>query len=297
MQLVKAWPSASLMALVFLISTPSLAAHASTLQKISFKEAVQIAVDKSPSLNASQVEVNLRELEYSNSYSAYLPSLDFSTNHALRGSRPSVYNRIYGSDLNLQLTENLYDNGVSFTKYQSAQIQKDIAKLNYQNERDKIVLEVGIEYMRFSLAKSLADVQQQQFKIINTQYQAVSNQYQQGVKTRRDYLRFKTEVRRAEIELQNSETSIEKSRIELMRLLGFEMNNQTEAFDFIPIEVDMDSLAAIPTAAPELSQHFQYQLAQLEKKVYENDVNIVKRAYWPEQIGRASCRERVCVPV
>lgn len=251
-------------------------------QKISFQEAVQIAIDKSPALNTARIDVDLRDLEYANSYSALLPSLDFNTTYGLRDSRPSIYRNIYGSELNLQLTENLYDNGVSLTKFQSAKIQKDIADLNFRNERDKIVLEVGAEYMRYSLAKSLAEVQEQQFNIINKQYKAVSNQYQQGVKTRRDYLRFKTELRRAEIDLQTSQTNMEKSRVELMRLLGFEMNGKTEPFEFVPIEIQLTAVAAIPTAAPDLSQHFQYRIADLQKKIYENDVYIVKRAYWPE---------------
>ncbi len=272
----------SLLITTLVVLSSLCSAATASSQKISFKEAIQIAIDKSPSLSTSRVEVDLRDLEYSNSYSTFLPSLDFNTTHGLRDSRPSIYSNIYGSELNLQLTENLYDNGISFTKYQSAKIQKDIADLNFRNERDKIVLDVGAEYMRYSLAKSLAEVQEQQFNTINKQYKAVSNQYQQGVKTRRDYLRFKTELRRAEIDLQTSQITTEKSRVELMRLLGFEMNSQTEPFDFIPIEIQMDSVATVPTVAPELSQHFQYRIADLQKKVYENDVYIVKRSYWPE---------------
>lgn len=264
------------------LSSVSSASAVPSAQKVSFKEAIRIAIDKSPSLSTSRIEMDLRGYEYSNSFASFLPSLDILTTHGLRGSRPSIYSNNYGSELNLKLTENLYDNGISFTKLQSAKIQKDIADLNFRNERDKIALSVGTEYMRYSLAKSLAEVQEQQFNIINRQYKAVSNQYRQGVKTRRDYLRFKTELRRAEIDLQTSQTTVEKSRVELMRLLGFEMGRQTEPFDFVPIDIQLDSVAAIPAAGPELSQHFQYRIADLQKKVYENDVYIVKRAYGPE---------------
>lgn len=268
-------------AFVFLMTFFSVLAAPSS-QRISFKEAIQMAIDKSPSLSTWRIEVDARDLEYSNSYFTFFPSLDFSTTHGLRDSHPSIYSNIYGNELNLQLTENLYDNGISFTKFQSAKIQKDIADLNFRSERDKIILDIGAEYMRYSLAKSLAEVQEQQFKIINKQYKAVSNQYQQGVKTRRDYLRFKTELRRSEIDLQTSQTTMEKSRVELMRILGFEMNGQTEPFDFIPIEIQMDSVAAIPAVSPELSQHFQYRIADLQKKIYDNDIYIAKRSYWPQ---------------
>ncbi|MBL7544542.1 MAG: TolC family protein [Bdellovibrionaceae bacterium] len=261
----------------------------STTQKITFKDAIEMVVQKSPTLNKSKIEVELRDLEYQNASSAFLPSLDFTTNHGLRDNRPSIYNNIYGSDLNLQLTENLYDNGISSTKYESAKIQKEIAYFNYQNERDKIVLELALRYMHYSLAKSLADVQQQQFNIVNKQYQSVFNQYQQGVKTRRDYLRFKTELRRAEIDLQASVVNTEKYRLELMSLLGFEMTGPLDKpFDFIPIEIKKESIALIPAQEPNLVQHPRYRIADLQKKVYENDVYIIKRSYWPELALNAS---------
>jgi outer membrane protein TolC len=141
--------------------------------------------------------------------------------------------------------------------------------------------------MRYSLAQSLAEVQEQQFNIINKQYQSVANQYQQGVKTRRDYLRFKTELRRAEIDLQTSRTATEKSRLELMRLLGYEMKDGIAAFDFKPIEIQTSSVGPIPTRAPAIDEHYQYRIAALQKKIYENDVYIIKRAYWPELFASA----------
>lgn len=251
-------------------------------RKINFREAIDIAVEKSPALSSARSELNIRDLEYKNSYSLFLPSLDLSATHGLRGSNPSVYNSNYASELNLQLTENLYDNGISLAKYESARFNKEMGELSYRNERDKLVLDIAIEYMRYSLATNLAQVQEQQFNIINKQYQSVSSQYQQGVKTRRDYLRFKTELRRSEIELQNSRTTMEKSRFELMRLLGFEVNEQARPFDFEPIVVDVKSVEQVPSQRPDLANHYQYRIASLQRKVFENDVYIVRRDYWPQ---------------
>ncbi len=107
---------------VFFLLNPSMAFAAHPSQKISFKEAIQIAIEKSPIISTSRIEVDLRDLEYSNSYSAFLPSLNFSTTHGLRDNIPSTYNNIYGKDLNLQLTENLYDNGISITKAEKLQV-------------------------------------------------------------------------------------------------------------------------------------------------------------------------------
>jgi outer membrane protein TolC len=251
-------------------------------KKIPFRQAIDIAVEKSPSLSTARSELNIRDLEYANSYSAFLPSLDLSATHGLRDSNPSIYKNIFASELSLQLAENLYDNGISLAKYESARFQKEIAELNYRNERDKLVLDLAFEYMHYSLAANLAQVQEQQFNIINKQYQSVSNQYQQGVKTRRDYLRFKTELRRSEIELQNSRTTLEKSRFELMRLLGFDVSSQIQPFDFDPVDVDLKSVEQVPIHSPDLASHYQYRIAGLQRKSFENDVYIVRRDYWPQ---------------
>lgn len=242
-------------------------------KKVSFQEAVRIAVENSPSLNTARRELDVREMEYVNSYSVFLPSLDLAANHGLRGSN-------HVEELSLQLTESLYDNGVSLAKYDSARYQKEIAELSYRNERDKLVLDLATEYMRYSLAANLTQVQEQQFNIINKQYQSVANQYHQGIKTRRDYLRFKTELRRAEIELQNSRATVEKSRFELMRWLGFDVS-RLEPFDFQPIGVDVESVGQVPLKGPDLANHYRYRIAELQRKTFDNDVYIVRRDYWP----------------
>lgn len=248
---------------------------------MSLKDAIQLGVEKSPALSTSRAELQLRGLEFDNSFSIFLPSLDLSATHGLRGSRPSIYSNSLNSDLTLQLTETIYDNGASVTKYHSARLQKEIAELGYKNQRDKLVLDIAHEYMRFSLAKSLGQVQEQQFSIINKQYQSIFKQYQHGTKTRRDYLRFKTELWRSEIELQTSRITIEKSRIEIIRLMGLQLND-AETLEFIPVAIELNSVTAVPAKAPELAEHYLYQITNLQKKIMENDVYLVRRQYWPE---------------
>ncbi len=266
----------------FFFASLSARAEVGADEKVSFVDAVQLAVEKSPALSSAQSEVSIRNLEYENSYSAFLPQLDLNATHGLRNSDPSRYQSIYASELNLQLTETLYDNGLSLTKYRSARIQKEMTELNFRNERDKLILQVTTEYLRYSLTTKLTEVQEEQFKTINKQYQAVSNQYRQGIKTRKDYLRFKTELRRSEIEVQNSYTTLEKSRLELMRLIGIELNAQARPLEFVPVDINLKTVEGVPAETPDLHKHYHFRIAELQKQILENDVSIVRRQYWPE---------------
>lgn len=273
-----------LTALVFFLCLPSQAStheSRSELKKIGFHEAIQIAVEKSPALDSVRTEKRIRELEYDNSFAVFLPQLDLNATHGLQGIEPARSNNNLASELSLQLTETLYDNGVSFTKYRSASLQKDIAELKYKDERDKLTLDVALEYMRFSLAKALEDVQKQQFEIVNSQYKATASQYRQGVKTERDHLRFKSELRRSEIQLQEAKNATERARLELLRLLGLEPNETNVSIEFIPLNVDLHVISQVPTKEPDISNHFQYRIADLEKKVLENDVYLAQREFWP----------------
>ena len=60
-------------------------------RRITFKEAIQIAIEKSPTLSSVRSEIKITELEYSNSYSPFLPQLNLDATQGVRGSDPSVY--------------------------------------------------------------------------------------------------------------------------------------------------------------------------------------------------------------
>ena len=256
-------------------------ARGDDLKHIDFLQTLQIAMERSPTLSTVHADLTIRNLQYRNSYSVFLPSLDLSSTAGLYDSRPQLTDRPFTSQFDLGLTETLYDNGVSITNYSSAKIQRAIANLNFRLQRDQLLLDVSLEYMRYSLSRTLFETQQRQFTIVNTQYKAVESQFHQGVKTRRDYLKFKTELRRSEIEVQKAAADTEKSRVELMRLMGFDSKDVTP-FEFTPIEIVPDAVAVVPSKPPNLTDHYQYRIAGLQKKVLENDVQIVRRRDYPE---------------
>lgn len=264
------------------IASQLLLAETSKSETFSFQSAVNIAIENSPRLFPIRGDLKIRELEFTTAFTTFLPQFDLGAVHGLRGASPSPYSSNFVSELNLQATENLYDNGQSWTRYETAKLAKEVAELTYQHERDKLTLEVASEYMRYSLACVLLDVQQQQFAIVDRQYQSVSSQFQQGVKTRRDYLRFKTELRRSEIELQSATTAVERSRVELMRLMGVEIKPGAAVYDFRPIQIEKEFVVKPPMVAPPIEDHYLYRISSLQKKILENETRLVKRQFGPE---------------
>lgn len=251
-------------------------------QTLNFKQTIEYAVENSPSLKVFKLELSARELEYKNARAVFFPMLDLSTSAGLRETNPATNPSNKVSTLDLNLTETLYDNGVSFTRYNTSQLQRDIAKLSFENERDQLALSVGQEFLRYSLNANLVEVQEQQFDIINKQYSTVSGLYRQGIRTRKDYLRFKTELRRAEIDFLQAKNSLSRSRVELNRLLGVEIRETVSNFAFTALPLQFDVVEKLPLRAPSIDYHFRYRIANLQRQVYLNEVKLLRREYWPQ---------------
>jgi len=207
---------------LFLIGKPSRAENPTqdlTTVPFNLRTAINYAIDNAASFDSVKKELEIAELEKENAFSAFLPSLNFSTTHGLSDGAPRTSVQPWASSLNLTLTENLYDNGASYTKHKISELKLEKARHVFHTQRNKICLEIASEYVRFSLYSKLAEIQQSQLKLIQKQYSLVANDYYQGVRTRKDFLRFKTQVSRAEIDLLNAKNNVESSSLNLLKLI------------------------------------------------------------------------------
>lgn len=252
--------------------------------KMNLKETIQYAVDNSPSLESIRREMSIADMERKNAYSVFLPSLDLNATHGISDRDPQVatpYNR-YGSEFGLTVTENLYDNGVSLLLYDTAKVSKRIAELNYNKERDQLVLTIAAQFLNLSLVTRLLEVQKNQYDIIEKQFNTISSQYKQGVKTRRDYLRFKSELRRSEIQLQNAKTRLQNTKTDLVKIIASTEQVRDNDFQFEPEPVAVNLVQQVPQQKPLVEQHWIFQMAKLRSEIFDNEVSIARRSYYPQ---------------
>lgn len=247
-------------------------------QTLNFQQTLQLALQNSPTLQSFKAEQENRSMELKNATSAFFPSLDLSTTHGAENSAPPTSSNPWASEIRLALTERLYDNGESITKYQIAKLRKKRADLSFVNERDKICLEVALEYFNYSRLTKFYAIQESRYQTLQRQYQNVVSQYRQGLKTKKDFLRFETQVRRAKIELISSQTSIEKSKQDLIRLI----NTKAGAVSFSPDDSDIKSVNDIKIDPLLVENHREYSLASMRREENQLEVDFSRRKYWPE---------------
>ena len=256
-------------------------------KNLSLPEAVQFALENSPVFDSAKKTQSIRELEYKNAISKFLPSADITTTNGLQNTisagnsaNANTATSPWYSTLTMGITENLYDNGVSVTNLSVADLNRNLAWINLLKARDNLVLDIAAEFYRFSLATILVDVKKQQQVVLEKQLKNLTSQYQQGFKTKSDFLRLKTQVQRAEIDWIAANNSVTLSVAELNKLVGV----KGEPLTFEPLvahrEKNLDNL--LPQKSLELDNFYDFKSAKIQEKVNEKTVNLTERKYWPQ---------------
>ncbi|MBI2521133.1 MAG: TolC family protein [Bdellovibrio sp.] len=252
----------------------------SQVESFDLKKAILFAIQNSPSFDSLKRQVNISELEEKSAAAKLLPSLDFTATHGIVDTSPRTDEVPWDSKLNIELTESLYDNGVTRRNHRIAVLAKNQAEFNFQDQKNKNSLEIASQFLLYSLNIKLLEIQENQFSLVSKQYEMISKDYYQGIKTKNDFLRFKTQVGRAEIDLVNAKSAVEKSQQELQRLIGIELTSNAEIV-FVPIPLD-NLNNEVPVSSFNLENHLQYKTAQIQKEINQLNVDLIARKNLPE---------------
>ncbi len=245
---------------------------------MSLRDAAAYALRTSPQLDSSQRATVISGLQLKNTSAAFLPSLDLSSTHGLQKYYPrQSTNEPWTSSFSLTLAETLYDNGESLTKHKAAGIQDRIARLNFERDRDQLLLAVANAFFSLSQAKKTLEIQQEQHAVLKLQVELVKDAYKQGVKTRKDYLRFLTQLNRSDIDLITARDTVTKAEIDLRRALGVPLESG-EKLDFA---IDDAPPAPLQAETIKIENHRDYKIAELQNQVSDLNTDLVNRKLWP----------------
>ena len=269
-----------------------LAMSCASAAPLSLKDSVRFALDHSPGFDSAKKTQLVRELERRNSIAKILPSLDLSTTNGLQNNIPiSSTNATlltpnpaapWYSSFNLGLTENLYDNGISLTGIDVANLNRDLAAIGLLKSRDSLTLDIVTEFYRLSLASMLLEVKRQQEAVLEKQFKTLSSEYTQGFKTRSDYLRLKAQVQRAEIDRISTENSLDLATTELRRLMGSEPSATTVTFEPLHVDPAKVDQVSFPETPPLFENLYDYKITKIQEDINGKNVSLVKRNYWPQ---------------
>ncbi len=264
-------------------------------EKLNFKRALQLALEKNPDYDTLVRTERNQTLERKNAWSSLLPSVDLTANHAYtrysREGLASGSNRTLGlgihepwtNSLGLSITENLYDNGETWRNAKIANLNADISKLNLQQGKNKTLVDVAKAYFDYSEAFFTLSLQKEQQTTLRTQFKSIETRYFQGLSSNRDYLRIKTDLQRSEVQILNSEFRVREVKENLIATIGVSGEYEFEPYDPKGIRVE---LLSAPRIDPE--QTFEFRVARAQEEIADIQYTSAQRAYWPRLSLRGS---------
>lgn len=253
----------------------------SAVMNLNLGDTISYALDHSPQLDTAKRELSISQLEVENSFTHFLPKMDSSITHNWTSTPEVGFDRWRrGDKLNLTLTENLYDNGESYTRYQINQLrykEKLVALQKIQNEVCKKVAYAFIQY-RSSLKR--LEIQKQHFEILSKQYEQTAKDYHGGVKTEESYLRFKADLYRAQLDLQYAENEVTEFLLTLKKELGDTSSMEKMGFNFHEVDEKKDLHRAFPLL--KIEEFYDLRMASFQNQAQQLSSQLVKRNYWPQ---------------
>lgn len=269
--------------LMRLISLLLLVAATSAWSKpLSLTEAIDRALKDSPSLAAERERERIVDLEMRNRSNAFYPRLDLESSHGVGQTNVSQTTDPWISSTQLKVTEKLYDNGVSWTKYKQGKEDREVARLSYEKARDQVILQTTERFYAFSKANLVLEAIKTQKDLIDKQYDSVEKKFRQGLRTKRDYLRFKAQAQKMQLDARAAVNAKEKVLLDLKKLIGVSPSSPDYSeTDFIiakpeSVKVEFDS------SNPKTAGTFEYRIAEGSAEAKRYDADLAARKNWPE---------------
>ena len=243
---------ASVVALLLIVLTIAAPAWA---EELTLERAIEIALENNRSLQAAQYSASAANWGLGESISVWLPHVYYNTtwtrpdqdtldaaDEALELSRqynpdaePSLYENNYTSSISV--VQPIFNGAQEYAAIHSAAISRDSAKLNAQDARLQVSLEVKKAYYGALSAKELVRVAQESLALAQQSLALVKAQQDVGRVTVSDVLRWEAEAASAEGSVAEAENALAQSRMALAQILGEPV---TTIYDLPEMNVEVD---------------------------------------------------------
>ncbi len=284
---------------VFLFLMGGLAWGDDESKVFSLREAVEVALERSPSLHSAREGVtgadSLRKAaladffptartEYGFTYLNTAPYYIGATGlRATVGTR-SNYSWETGLD------QPLFRGGAFYWSYRLAKLGVDLSKVFFELVKQDLVLQVKAAYFNILKAEKIRQVAVQAVEQLESQLKVSKAFYDVGVIPKNDLLQTQVELAQARQDLTSAEVELSVAKATFNTLLRRDVRMEVEVEDILeyrPMEIPFEEcLVEARKNRPELSE------AELNVKKAEKEVWLGRSEYFPT-IGLSGNYERV----
>lgn len=248
---------------------------------LDFHQTLERALSRSPEFQTQKLKRDNARLETKNAWFALLPTADLQASHTYLQQNTSAYfipeyrHLPWSNQAGLTVKENLYDNGVTWRKARSAELNEDLQDLALESAQARLKINVAKAYFDMSLAVAVLELQRQQIQTLNTQFRTIESRYRQGLSSNRDYLRIKAQGQSSEIGLLSQEIELNQAKQALRTLIG-----ENEATEFQPLRLPKGLPPAV-RGPIDPEQSYEFKSANLRDRISEITAESAERLFWP----------------
>ena len=254
--------------------------QASFAQTVDYRFVIRYALKHSPVLDASAKQVHISHLQRKNAFASFLPSLDFSNTIGVGHGATSSYPDGSEGLVDLSVQQQLFNNGDNLTNYHKSQLQQCFDQLQYQQDREQLILDVLKNYLDYSLDVALLQLNQKIYTLFQQQYVTAKNLYWQGMKTQTDELNLQIQAASAKLSVITSQQSIKAARHQLLNTIGFKGHNTWQLSPILQLTQHTQQ-RLVPLM---LKQYRQYKLLEIQQVINRLNIDLKRHLYRPNVV-------------
>lgn len=273
--------------LVFCIASPAIAQD---VQRITFDDAVQIALEQNVALRRSANSVDLDAINLSRQKSSFLPDLNVNANGSQNYGRnfsqetltfvDEKTNRLSASAFS-RVT--LFDGLGRLSSYRQAQNSLEASDFDYERQRQTVVFSVMSNYLTLLERREQISIMEENLESQRQQLRQIEEFTNVGSRPISDLYQQQAAEANAELNLLNAERAYQLSEVSLIQVLQLD---PFEAYEFVAPQVsDADLISEtydINTMLREAyGQRMDLKARETDITAAEEGIRAARSGFWP----------------
>lgn len=258
-----------------------LSPYVSAAKSDAFSAIIRRAAETQIDWLAAKTELEKARLQENVTRSSFLPDLRLESSFSYDYQTSARNQESVGSRAGIESKWTIYDNGASWREFKIKKLNTQLAKIQEQSVRDRVVFESLNRFSSAWIARRRREITERRLALLNSQFSLTETQFRQGLKARRDFQRLKSETQRARLDLER-QSNLEKDTLEeLQRFLGLRDALSWGALGEFSAEQTLTQLRA-PQLPKDQGKALGVLSAQVQTEISQITLNQTKATLWPE---------------
>ncbi len=238
-------------------------------EEISLFDCIDAALINSYELQSAEQNVKISASEKLDKLYSFFPDISAYSN-----AKRDIDGNEIGTN-NLSVSENLYLFDERFSNYTLSNLDYKKEKLNYEEQKQTIVLEILQLYADILILKKSWDYYQNSSEFYQNEIEFIEEMMKSGKKTELDLFSTQIELKNSELNISQTQNEIEKKLMELSYKTGKNLHrkmNFPDISNLIPAEIEDNSF----------EKSFEWKISGLSKKSRKIEKNIYLKRIFPD---------------